>query len=91
MAEENEGMLAYLQRMMTKLMHSSSSDTGFSKVSDPYLSDMVIDSIVRILSQGSTQGVYPSKGYFAHFFHNLVFLTFRPHTRLSLLILPLIG
>jgi hypothetical protein len=58
MAEENEGLLAYFQRMMTKLLEVCSSETGFSDVQDDYLATMMVDSIERVFMHGRKQGMF---------------------------------
>ena len=57
MAEESEGLLAYFQRMLTKLLSSCAAETGFSSVTDDYLGTMIVDAIERIFNHGRKQGM----------------------------------
>ena len=57
MAEESEGLLAYFQRMLTKLLGSTTAESGFSNVTDDYLGTMIVDAIERIFAHGRKQGM----------------------------------
>ena len=57
MAEENESLLAYFQRMLTKLLATCATETGFNSVHDDYLGAMMIDSIERIFMHGRKPGM----------------------------------
>jgi len=57
MSEENEGLLAYFQRMLSKLLATCATETGFSVVNDDYLGTMMVDSIERIFMHGRIAGM----------------------------------
>lgn len=56
MSDENEGLLAYFQRIITKLLASCTTETGFADVSDDYMASMILDSIDRTFLHGRKQG-----------------------------------
>lgn len=62
MAEENESLLAYFQRMLSKLLATCATETGFGVVHDDYLGTMMIDSIERIFTHGRKQGTEETLG-----------------------------